>query len=259
MNLRFDHAVVIVDALEPAVRHHEDAGFTVVPGGRHDVLPTENALIAFADGSYLELLAFRDATTRDELLRLAGSPRWDAHLQSVSAIARRFLPRLVGAQGVADWVLAGSGLDRFASESRRRGEVMTGPFRMSRARPDGQSLEWDLLMPSNFEAPIFIEDRTARELRVPADGAATSHPNGARGVVGVTVRVPSVPAAALRLARLFDVAPRAGADGSTTLWIAGVQVELLAGEPVGAVAVRLDGLDAAASGPGLGGIHAAGP
>ena len=38
-------------------------GFTVLPGGAHADGLTENALIAFADGSYLELIAFNDPGT----------------------------------------------------------------------------------------------------------------------------------------------------------------------------------------------------
>ena len=43
MNLRFDHAVVVVSSLVEATREFTEAGFTVIPGGRHDALPTEIA------------------------------------------------------------------------------------------------------------------------------------------------------------------------------------------------------------------------
>ena len=61
-----DHVVVVLPALGPAVEAFAAAGFTVTPGGRHDALPTENALVCFADGSYLELLAARDPSAREE-------------------------------------------------------------------------------------------------------------------------------------------------------------------------------------------------
>src|SRR5207302_348614 len=44
-------------ALEVARTSYEALGFTVVPGGRHPV-GTHNALVAFGDGSYVELIAF---------------------------------------------------------------------------------------------------------------------------------------------------------------------------------------------------------
>src|SRR5215471_9075151 len=105
--MRLDHVVVVVSSLAEAARSFAAAGFTVTPGGRHDAIPTENALIAFADGSYLELLAAREASTRDELRTLHAGRGWERHLKGVSAIARRFLPGLAGADGVADWVLTG--------------------------------------------------------------------------------------------------------------------------------------------------------
>src|SRR5260221_11159491 len=52
-----DHLVVVVSDLGKAVEDYTKMGFTVVPGGRHPTA-TDNALIAFADGSYLELIAF---------------------------------------------------------------------------------------------------------------------------------------------------------------------------------------------------------
>ena len=52
-----DHIVVVVPHLDSAIETYTRAGFTVVPGGKHPI-GTHNALIAFADGSYIELIAF---------------------------------------------------------------------------------------------------------------------------------------------------------------------------------------------------------
>ncbi|HLX04168.1 MAG TPA: VOC family protein [Candidatus Binatus sp.] len=52
-----DHVVIVVQELESAVASYSRAGFTVVRGGKHPI-GTHNALIAFADGSYFELIAF---------------------------------------------------------------------------------------------------------------------------------------------------------------------------------------------------------
>ena len=52
-----DHLVIAVKDLEAASRAYGELGFTVVPGGRHPV-GTYNTLIAFADGSYVELIGF---------------------------------------------------------------------------------------------------------------------------------------------------------------------------------------------------------
>lgn len=233
--------MIVTPALAPAVAEYEAAGFRVMPGGRHDEIPTENALIAFEDGSYLELLAPRDAEALESLRLRAARPGWDADLRSGQALGRRFYPRLTRAPGVADFVLAVRGLDRFAAEARKRGFPMTGPTPMSRARKDGVRLEWMLALPEFDGFPFFIEDRTPREQRVPS-GDAAQHGNGARGIAEIRVRVASVPQAALAWGELFDAAPRALPDGRARFEVPGAGVVLEPGEPEGACAVTVRGL-----------------
>ena len=240
MELSFDHVVIAVPSLAEAVGAYEAAGFQVLPGGRHDVIPTENALIAFEDGTYLELLALRDDDARESLKLRAARPDWAAELRRGSAVGRRVFPRLTGAPGVADFVLGVRGLERLASEARRRGFAMTGPTTMSRERKDGVKLEWALALPESHALPFFIEDRTPRALRVPG-GEQARHPNGATGVSAVRVRATDVPHAALVYAELFDLAPRALPDGRAQLTVAGVRIVLEPGEPEGASGVRLRG------------------
>ncbi len=52
-----DHLVIVVKDLDQAAQDYQQLGFTVVPGGQHPV-GSHNVLISFADGSYLELIAF---------------------------------------------------------------------------------------------------------------------------------------------------------------------------------------------------------
>jgi hypothetical protein len=241
MPFRFDHAVVIVPSLAAAVGRYAGAGFTVTLGGRHDAIPTENALIAFADGSYLELMAVRDEEARASLAQLAASGRWESHLRGASAIGRRFLPRLVGAPGVGDFAVCGVGLERFAGAARRRGFAMTGPMPLARQQPDGTRLEMTLLLPAANHLPFLIEDRTPRAWRVPETALATTHANGATGVAGVTVRVEDVPATALELASLFDGAPRVDAEGRTRFALAGIELSVIEGEPSQACEIAVAG------------------
>jgi len=243
MSARLDHVVVVVSALAEAARAFEAAGFTVTGGGRHDAIPTENALIAFADGSYLELLAACDPATRDELKALRAGAGWERHVKGVSAAARRFLPLLAGADGVADWVLRDASLGRRAARLRSLGIKAAGPVAMGRERPDGVRLEWRMLLPESALHPFWIEDRTLRERRVPGGAAATTHANGATGIAAVRVRAPVVPMAALELAEALDSVPRVR-DGTTELEVSGVRAELVEGEPAGACGVRLAGCGA---------------
>lgn len=244
MNVAFDHAVVVVPELAAAVRAFSAAGFVVTPGGRHDALPTENALIVFADGGYLELLAPRDDDAREALRVRSAKRGWEASLRRGSAIGRRFLPNLVGPPGVCDWVLRAEHLARVAAEMRPRGFAATGPVAMSRERTDGVRLEWDLVLPAAPRLPFFIADRTPRGLRVPEDPAARAHPNGATGVAEVRVRVPDLAPAALEYADLFGTPPRAEKEGGARLSLGGIEVVLEVGEPEGARGVVVSGVRA---------------
>src|SRR5437016_2703006 len=64
-----DHVVLVARDLDAAVADHRRRGFTVTPGGKHADGLTHNALVPFADGSYLEIVAFPD-------LDRAVSHRW---------------------------------------------------------------------------------------------------------------------------------------------------------------------------------------
>jgi len=54
-----DHIAIAVDDLDAAGSAFETAGFRITPGGSHPT-GTHNALIPFADGAYLELIAIED-------------------------------------------------------------------------------------------------------------------------------------------------------------------------------------------------------
>src|SRR5205809_8052880 len=58
-SLRIDHVVILVNELSKATDDYTSLGFTVVQGGEHADGLTHNALISFADGAYLELIAFK--------------------------------------------------------------------------------------------------------------------------------------------------------------------------------------------------------
>jgi hypothetical protein len=110
---------------------------------------------------------------------------------------------------------------------------------MSRVRPDGEKLEWELLLPESPLHPYWIADRTPRERRVPSGAGASTHANGASGVRAVRVRTAEVPTAALALGDALGRTPRVRADGVTVLESGDWRVEVVAGEPDGACAVTL--------------------
>jgi catechol 2,3-dioxygenase-like lactoylglutathione lyase family enzyme len=170
--LALDHIVIAVHDLERAIDDYKSLGFGVVPGGRHPV-GTYNGLIAFADGSYIELISFyRDNPEH----------RWWAALQKH--------------EGLVDFCFQTDDLAGDTAKLRGAGVKIEDPVPWSRTRPDGYQLKWLLSLavaPHRGVAPFLIEDVTPREERVPRD---VVHPNGATGIGAVLVAVDDLAAVA---------------------------------------------------------------
>ena len=163
-----DHLVVTVPDLAASIESYTELGFTVVPGGRHPV-GTHNALIAFADGAYLELIAFYEPSL---------AHRWWTPLQ------------LGG--GLVDFCLQTDDLAADTAALRGAGVEIDDPRPLSRVRPDGYALHWVLSIPRGGHrgvAPFLIQDDTPRAERVPRE---TRHANRVAGVDTVTVAVQDV-------------------------------------------------------------------
>lgn len=172
-----DHVIFVVPDLDAATREHRGRGFTVTRGGEHADGRTHNALVGFADGSYLELLAFHD-------LGRARDHRW-------APVAER-------GGGWADFALRS---DDLAADAEALGDLVTQtPQERGRTRPDGVRITWRaaLLRPP---LPFLIEDVTDRALRVPG-GAAAAHANGTGRIVRVVLGGRDPAAIAARYARL---------------------------------------------------------
>jgi catechol 2,3-dioxygenase-like lactoylglutathione lyase family enzyme len=165
MFVGIDHVVVAVRELEPAIASYSRAGFTVVRGGKHPI-GTHNALIAFADGSYFELIAFLKPNT--------GHP-WQAALDKGG--------------GIVDFCARTDDLDADAELMRDAGAKIGKPYQLTRDRPDGYHLSWILAVPESpfsGQLPFLIKDETPRDERVPRE---RSHNNGAAGVRTLAIAV----------------------------------------------------------------------
>jgi catechol 2,3-dioxygenase-like lactoylglutathione lyase family enzyme len=164
-----DHIVIAVPDLEVASKSYTALGFTVVPGGRHPV-GTHNALIAFADGAYIELIAFYQPNSEH---------KWWQPLQRGG--------------GLVDFCMQTDDLLGDTAAFRRAGVDIDDPSPLSRVRPDGYQLKWVLSIPRGSYrgvAPFLIQDETPRAERIPGQ---TRHANGVGGIATVTVAVDDVP------------------------------------------------------------------
>lgn len=164
-----DHLVIAVRDLEGAVASYADLGFTVVPGGRHTGIGTYNALIAFQDGSYLELIAFYE-------------PRAD----------HRWWAALEKGGGLVDFCMQTDDLGGDTLALRKAGVDIGDPEPKSRLRPDGYQVRWVFSLARGSHrgvAPFVIQDETPRAERIPRE---TTHANGVTGTGALTVAVDDV-------------------------------------------------------------------
>ncbi|GIV99213.1 VOC family protein [Roseiflexus sp.] len=181
-----DHIVILVRDLLAAIDDYTALGFTVTLGGVHADGATHNALVAFADGSYLELIAFR---------REAPDHVW-----------WRFT---ADGEGLIDFALLPDAIDEDVAAARVRGLEIAGPFAGGRERPDGVRIAWKTARPAAPDLPFLCGDVTPRDLRVPT-GAARQHANGVTGMARVLVAARDLAESAARYRALL------GAEGATS-------------------------------------------
>jgi catechol 2,3-dioxygenase-like lactoylglutathione lyase family enzyme len=219
MLTHLDHLVILVRDLAQAVNDYAALGFTVTPGGTHADGLTHNALIVFADGTYLELIAFLDPSDlRDNV--------WGW---------RRFLD---AGGGLIDYCVASDDLAADVPAFQAQGFTAQGPTSGGRTRPDGAALRWlsATFWQAGRELPFLIEDMTPRELRVPA-GAAAQHPNSATGIRELTIATADLDRIAAKFQRLTNsdptpFRPDRRRDAQITSFTIGAQ-NLVFAEPTG--------------------------
>lgn len=180
-----DHVVLFVDDLEDAVATFSQQGFTVTPGGVNG--PTHNALIAFANETYIELIALQSRKMR-LLLRLL------MHLGLLKLLSpkkrdlnARLLNWFSGSQGFTDICLRAVSLEALTSAPPETLGALTPVTAFKRQRPDGILVSWRLAGAVDLMQPFFIEDDTPLNYRIP-DGSSRHHPNGSLGITELITR-----------------------------------------------------------------------
>ena len=180
MPLTLDHVVVLVRDLERTITDYEAIGFTVQRGGTHADGATHNALVGFADGSYVELIAFLKPTSEH---------RWGRH-------------EAAGIEGFIDFALLPGNVGEVVAAACARGLNYAGPFDGGRVRLDGERLAWQIGTPPTPELPFLCGDVTPRALRV-REGDVRLHRNGVTGVASLTLAVTDLEASLQRYRALF--------------------------------------------------------
>ncbi len=196
-HLKFDHAIIAVFDLETAMKDFSAAGFTVFFGGEHKGGHTHNALIVFADGGYLELIAPTDPALFSSDAREAGG---------------NFLSVFKAGEGFVGYVFQTTDIAMEVERLRAHDLPIDLPKSGGRQRADGQQLKWQAAMFPGTTTPFYIADVTPRELRVPADTDKTTHANGVSGVAGIVVTVPDINALTEQYQKMLQLEPLSGAS-----------------------------------------------
>lgn len=184
--LLLDHIVFLVKDLEKSIKEFEQIGYTVSKGGKHDNGTTENALIHFKNGTFLELLAIRKSWKNSLvrwLLKVASLP---TNFQTpVKDFQSRFVGRAwVCKAGITDFCLkASEGLADYTAVKNRNLEI-SAPIEMKRVRPDGQELSWHIFSPYIAALPFVM---TPYQPVFKPHSENLMHPNEIQGFDSVTV------------------------------------------------------------------------
>ena len=166
MEFAIDHVTLGASRLEALAGAFAANGLATTYGGMHSNGVTHMSLVAFDDGSYVELIS---------VLRPGQpAPWWNEHI--------------VHEGGPCAWAVRVDDVAAEAERLKRRGITVSDVAHMERSRPDGQSVAWELAFPGDFGKgamyPFIIKDATPRELRVPSsEGVAGSELTGIEGVV----------------------------------------------------------------------------
>ena len=167
--LKIDHATICGSALSPMESAFAEAGLPAEYGGPHASGGTHMALLAFEDGSYLELIAPQSAGA----LPLRGSP---------------WAKAMTGDAGPCAWAVGTDDIERDVRRFAALRIATHGPDPGSRTKPDGTVIRWKTATVGKgvrgATLPFLIEDVTPRASRVrPAPGAAGTGLTGIRAVV----------------------------------------------------------------------------
>jgi catechol 2,3-dioxygenase-like lactoylglutathione lyase family enzyme len=190
MTLPLDHVVILVANLEQTLSDYTALGFNVQRGGTHADGFTHNALVGFADGSYLELIAF---------LKPKPDHRWGGWAAK-------------GHEGFVDFALLPSAVGQVVERARAAGVAYQGPLDGGRTTLAGEVLKWQIGTPPSSDLPFLCGDVTPRALRV-KEGEVRMHLNGVQGIAAITVLVKDLDASVERYAALLGAPARVPAVG----------------------------------------------
>lgn len=182
MTFQFDHFIHFVNSPEKALEAYSALDLHAVEGGRHESHGTFNALSYFGL-SYVELIGVFNKTALTDV--------------SEDYSLRKTIIESNFEEGGARIALRSENLLADAERFRKLGLDVVGPTDLSRRRPDGSLISWQLLFVGKQEEypelPFFIqwdESDEERLIDLTKRGTIADHPLGevSLSAVGVAVK-----------------------------------------------------------------------
>lgn len=184
MSVTFDHVVHVVHDLPQATKDFQDQGFTVTPGGVHFRGVSENNLIFFEDGSFIELLTMRKSFNAKMLRLLHGTKLFKKWQYSPKyGVAYRFYNRAIEqSDGITDFCLLVDDPPSAYDRIQKEGIFLTDVLHAGRKKPDGSKVSWKMFAPYIADLP-FLRSDYAPKGDLPT--SATQHTNGITGISAI--------------------------------------------------------------------------
>ena len=210
--LKIDHVTVAGRDLGKLKAALETVGIPSENGGPHANHATEMALVSFADGSYLELIALQS----------------NADPKAVAAHTwRKFLE---GDAGPCAWAVQVRDVSAEAARLHQNGITVSAPVKSGRTRPDGVRIDWETASVGSASNgtffPFLIRDITPRAVRAYPGGKPTV--TNFRGIAKVVIAVKNIDESIERYRRAYDLpAPKRQRDagfGADLAWFEGTPV-----------------------------------
>ncbi|NEU30339.1 VOC family protein [bacterium LRH843] len=200
MDLQFDHIIHYMDQPEQGMEELNKCGIHAVDGGSHEKRGSYNTLSYFGL-SYIELLGInnKEIFTSSGAAKLAYSP-----FESIAKDNFR--------EGFAKINLRTKNLEQLKRKLTNHGIKTNGPIPLSRRKPDGTLLEWELLYagghPGELPLPFFIDWGVSDEERCESlkqDGTIAAHPAGNLSLTSILFVVKDAKETAALWRTLFEL------------------------------------------------------
>ena len=194
-NLLFDHLVHFINSPTEAKESFSSLGYQTINGGEHPTWGTHNTLCYFNGLKYLEWIGIKDLSIAK---------------QSDNVLIQQLVKDAPLGEGFIQLAFRTDNIEKLAKQLQQKGFNPIGPFKGSRKREDGSTLEWSMLfLEDDVEAevryPFFIQWGESEELREQQMKSLFVHENKADTIDFIGIAVTNKVEASKQFKKLFSI------------------------------------------------------